>query len=535
MVAVTQANPSGVEVRVPVSPEFAEILTPEALEFLTKLQRAFDAQRRELIKRRALIQAQLDQGWTPDFLPETLSVRESDWMVGHIPKDLRDRRVEIGGPVDRWSVVACLNSGARVYLADFEDAHSPTWSGTLAGQLNLRDAVRGTISVEDENGQTVGLVDTPAVLMMRPRGWHLTEKHVRIDGLEASASLFDFGLYLFHNAQALLDKGSGPYFYLPKIENHLEARLWNQVFELAERELNLPPGSIKATVLIENVLAIFEMDEILHELKDHCLGLNCGRSDYIFSFIKTFRNREDCVLPDRDQVNMLTHFLRSYSLLTIRTCHRRGAFAIGSMATLVPDSQNPENTATALDRVVKEKLREVQDGHDGSWVAHPSLVPTVMRIFDDHMPQPNQLNRKREDVFVMIEDMLTVPEGTITEACMRRNVQIGLRYLESWLGGKGCIEVMNRVTDASSCEVARAQLWQWIHHDRGILTDGRKVSLELFRTILAEEFARIRDELGPDQFVAERWDQARDLFNRLVCHEPFYDYLTEPAYEILES
>jgi malate synthase len=534
MPALTQpTSPAGVQVLAHTADKFTAILSPAALEFVAKLQRAFDGRRRELLARRARLQADLDQGWMPDFLPETRDVRGGDWKVAPLPADLLDRRVEITGPVDRKMVINALNSGAKMYMADFEDAHSPTWAGTLEGQVNLCDAVRGLIDYTSPEGKRYTLARETATLLVRPRGWHLHEKHVTIDGQFASASLFDFGLFLFHNALALRERGTGPYFYLPKLENHLEARLWNDVFVLAQRELGLPQGTIRATVLLETILAAFEMDEILYELRDHIAGLNCGRWDYIFSFIKKFRNRPDCVLPDRALVTMTTHFLRSYSLLAIQTCHRRGAAAIGGMAAQIPIKSDPQANAAALQKVREDKEREAGDGHDGTWVAHPGLVPVALEIFNARMPQPNQIDRLREDVRVTAADLLRVPAGPITEKGLRTNVNVGLRYLESWLRGTGCVPIFNLMEDAATCEISRTQIWQWIRHPGGVLDDGRKVTAELFRRTLAEELDKIRADVGPEAFAAGKYDLARQIFDRVSTSDEFIDFLTLPAYEYL--
>jgi malate synthase len=524
---------AGVQVLAPVADKYAAILSPAALEFIAKLLRAFDGRRRELLARRGRLQADLDRGWSPDFLPETRDVRRGDWKVAPLPADLLDRRVEITGPVDRKMVINALNSGAKMYMADFEDAHSPTWDGTLEGQVNLRDAVRGAIDYTSPEGKRYALAKETATLLVRPRGWHLHEKHVTIDGRFASASLFDFGLFLFHNAQALRERNTGPYFYLPKLENHLEARLWNDAFVLAQRELGLPQGTIRATVLVETILAAFEMDEILYELRDHIAGLNCGRWDYIFSFIKKFRNRPDCVLPDRALVTMTTHFLRSYSLLAIQTCHRRDAAAIGGMAAQIPIKNDPGANAAALQKVRDDKEREAGDGHDGTWVAHPGLVPLALEVFNARMPRPNQIDRLREDVRVTAADLLQVPAGPITEKGLRTNVNVGLRYLESWLRGTGCVPIFNLMEDAATCEISRTQIWQWIRHPGGVLDDGRKVTPELFRRTLAEELDKIRADVGPEAFAAGQYDLARQIFDRVSTSDEFVEFLTLPAYEYL--
>ncbi|MBI1914148.1 MAG: malate synthase A [Planctomycetes bacterium] len=529
----TPAAVEGVQVLAPVPAEAAEILTPQALAFVAKLHRAFDGRRRELLARRARLQAELDTGRLLDFLPETKEIREGDWTVSSGPADLLDRRVEITGPVDRKMVINALNSGAKMYMADFEDAHAPTWDATLQGQANVRDAVRGLIEYVSPEGKRYTLNQQTATLLVRPRGWHLPEKHVTVDGQVVSGSLFDFGLYLFHNAEALRARGTGPYFYLPKLESHLEARLWNDVFVLAQRELGLPTGTIKVTVLIETIPAAFEMHEILYELRDHIAGLNCGRWDYIFSFIKKFRRRPDFVLPDRALVTMTTHFLRSYSLLTIQTCHRRGAFAMGGMAAQIPIKTDPQANAAALQKVREDKEREAGDGHDGTWVAHPGLVPLAMEVFNAKMPTPNQLHRQREDVRVTAADLLQVPKGPITEQGLRVNINVGLRYLESWLRGSGCVPIFNLMEDAATCEISRTQIWQWLHHPGGVLQDGRKVTAELFRRTTDEELNKVRADLGAEAFDRGQFPAAREIFDDLVTRDDFVEFLTLPAYERL--
>jgi malate synthase len=532
MTAATLSE-SGVAVLAARPAEYDSILTPQALAFVATLHRAFEPRRRELLARRARLQQQLDSGWLPEFLSETRDIREGDWKVAPLPADLLDRRVEITGPVDRKMVINALNSGARMFMADFEDANSPTWDNVIQGQINLRDAIRGLISWTSPEGKRYELESKTATLLVRPRGWHLVEKHVQIDGQPVSGSLFDFGLFLFHNAEALRGKGTGPYFYLPKLENHLEARLWNDVFVLAQRELGLPRGTVRATVLLETILAAFEMDEILYELRDHCVGLNCGRWDYIFSFIKKFRSRPDFVLPDRARVTMTAPFTRAYSLLAIRTCHRRGAAAIGGMAAQIPIKSDPAANATALQKVREDKEREAGDGHDGTWVAHPGLVPVAMEIFNAKMPAPNQIGRLRDDVRVAVSDLLQVPQGPITEAGLRVNVNVGLRYLESWLRGAGCVPIFNLMEDAATCEISRAQVWQWIRHPAGVLEDGRKVTVPLFRSVLAEELDKIRTNVGSAAFDGGKFPLARDIFADLIVRDDFVEFLTLPAYEHL--
>ena len=437
-----------------------QILTPAASSFLTKLAREFEARRQQLLARRRARQQQIDAGQFPDFLPETAHIREAEWTVAPIPHDLRDRRVEITGPVDRKMIINALNSGASVFMADFEDSNSPTWQNNLEGQFNLRDAVGGTISFDSPEGKRYELSSTVATLLVRPRGWHLIERHFQVDGQPISGSLFDFGLYFFHNAKPLIGKGTAPYFYLPKMESHLEARLWNDVFCFAQDELGVPRGTIRATVLIETILAAFEMDEILYELRQHSSGLNCGRWDYIFSFIKKFRNQPGFVLPDRSIVTMDKHFLKSYVDLLIQTCHRRGIHAMGGMAAQIPIKNDSTANEKALDKVRQDKLREVLAGHDGTWVAHPGLVPVAKEIFDAHMKESNQIGLRREDVRVTAKDLLAVPEGKITEEGLRWNIDVGLQYLESWLRGSGCVPIYNLMEDAATAEICRAQVWQ---------------------------------------------------------------------------
>ena len=522
----------GIEIRGAMTAEFAEILTPEALRFLAKLARSFSTTRESLLAARVARQREISAGKLPDFLPETKEVRQGSWKIAPIPKDLEDRRVEITGPVDRKMVINALNSGAKVFMADFEDAHSPFWDATIQGQINVRDAVRGTIRYVSPEGAAYELRPPVATLLVRPRGWHLVEKHVLIDGKPVSASIFDFGLYFFHNAKALLAKGSGPYFYLPKMESHREARLWNDIFVMAEQELGVPRGSIKATVLIETILAAFEMDEILYELREHSAGLNCGRWDYIFSFIKKFSDSPNCLLPDRAQVTMTRHFLRSYSLLAIQTCHRRGAHAIGGMAAQIPIKSDLEANAQAMAKVMDDKEREVADGHDGTWVAHPGLVPLAKQIFDQDMPAANQLQRLREDVHVTAADLLKAPRGTITEAGLRTNLSVGVQYLEAWLRGTGCVPLYNLMEDAATAEISRAQVWQWIRHG-ATLPDGRTVTVELARELLSAELGKIRAAMGDERFAASQFETARRLFDEIMTSREFVQFLTLPAYDCL--
>jgi malate synthase len=530
----TISPPEGVEILAEVPPEGAEILTDDAVALVAKLHRAFEPRRRELLAARLERAARLDEGVEPDFLPETAHIRnDPSWRVAPPPADLQDRRVEITGPVERKMIINALNSGAKVFMADFEDSNTPTWENTLEGQVNLRDAVEGTITFATPNGRKYRLNETTATLLVRPRGWHLLEKHVLVDGEPVSAGIFDLALYTFHNARTLLDKGSGPYFYLPKLESHLEARLWNDVFLLIQEELGIPRGSMRATVLIETILAAFEMDEILYELREHSAGLNCGRWDYIFSVIKKFRSRPDFVLADRAQVTMTTHFMRSYSLLAIKTCHARDAHAIGGMAAQIPIKNDPEANEEALAKVRADKEREANDGHDGTWVAHPGLVPIALEAFDAVMPGPNQIDRKREDVTITAKDLLTfVPEAPITEEGLRTNISVGVQYLGAWLNGIGCVPINNLMEDAATAEISRSQVWQWIHSSRGVLEDGRKVDAQLFRDLLAEELQKIHGKYPAE--LAPYFDRAARLFDDISTSDEFVDFLTLPAYGMID-
>ncbi|MCB8947595.1 MAG: malate synthase A [Ardenticatenaceae bacterium] len=513
--------------------QFDRILTPEALDFVASLDEQFQARRQELLQKRVLRQARLDAGEMPNFLPETAEIRQSDWKVAAIPTDLMDRRVEITGPVDRKMVINALNSGANMYMADFEDSHSPTWFDTVQGQINLCDAVDGTITFTNPDGKFYELNDTIATLLVRPRGWHLNEKHMLLNGRPVSASLFDFGLFFFHNAKKLLEKGSGPYFYLPKLESHLEARLWNDVFVMAQELLGVPQGSIRATVLIENILAAFEMDEILYELRDHSAGLNCGRWDYIFSAIRKFRKHPSFVLPDRAQVTMTTHMMRSYSLLLIKTCHRRGIHAMGGMAAQIPIKGNPVANEAALAKVRADKEREARDGHDGTWVAHPALVALAKEEFDKVMTGPNQIDRLREDVQITAEDLLTVPHGTITEDGLRTNMDVGIQYMAAWLDGSGCVPIYNLMEDAATAEISRAQVWQWLHNPGTKLADGRSITPELLHKLMPDVMQQIEGAVGPDQFARGKYQEASKLFEKIIVGKDFTEFLTLPAYDYL--
>jgi malate synthase len=523
------ASVSGVQINAPVSPLYAEILSPAAIEFLAGLQRSFGGRRKELLAARTARQARLDLGEKPDFLPETRHIREGNWRCAPIPPDLQDRRVEITGPVDRKMIINALNSGAHVFMADFEDSSTPLWNNLLDGQLNLRDAILRTISFEDpKSGKGYRLNDKVAVLFVRPRGWHMLEQHILVDGEPLSASIFDFGLYFFHNAKELLARGSGPYFYLPKMESHLEARLWNEIFVHAQNQLGLPQGMIRATCLVETILATFEMDEFLYELRDHSAGLNCGRWDYIFSFIKKLAADRSIVLPDRSQVTMTTHFMRSYSKLCIKTCHNREIHAMGGMSAFIPIKSDPVANEKALAQVRADKEREATDGHDGTWVAHPGLVPIALEVFNRVMPQPNQIEKKLTDFTVTAADLLEVPTGTITEFGLRQNIAVGLGYVEAWLRGIGCVPLFNLMEDAATAEISRAQLWQWVHHEAG-LDDGRTITAELCEQMIDEELAKVKPTLDADRFAA--YENAASLMRNLIRSDRFIDFLTLPAYD----
>ncbi len=524
---------TGIELRGGAGTAHAAVLTDDALAFLADLHRMFDGRRRELLEARARRQEAIDAGALPDFLPATASVRSSDWTVAPIPADLRDRRVEITGPVDRKMIINALNSGASVFMADFEDSNAPTWANNLDGQVNLRDAVRRAITYDSPDGRHYALDERTAVLFVRPRGWHLVEKHCLVDGRPMSGALFDFGLCFFHNAREQLARGTGPYFYLPKLQSHLEARLWNDVFVHAQERLGIPRGSIRATVLIETIHAAFEMDEILWELRDHSAGLNCGRWDYIFSFIKTFRARPEFVLPDRALVTMDKGFLAAYVALLIRTCHRRGIHAMGGMAAQIPIRGDAAANEAALEKVRLDKLREVKAGHDGTWVAHPGLVPLARAVFDEHMPAPNQIGGRTGPVDVGAADLLKVPAGAVTEHGLRLNVDVGIQYLEAWLGGNGCVPIYNLMEDAATAEISRSQVWQWRRH-AARLDDGRTVTRDLVETTIAAELADLRTRLGAQRFDDGRFAEAARLFERLVTDDEYREFLTLAAYDHID-
>ncbi len=530
---VQNTNQPDLEIKGAVTPEFERVLMPEAMAFVATLVDNFAARCDELLAKRQTRQAEFDRGVLPDFLKETQKVRESDWTVADIPPALQDRRVEITGPVDRKMIINALNSGATTFMADFEDSSSPTWQMMMEGQVNLADAVAGSIEFTNEAGKQYRLNDSPATLIVRPRGWHLKEKHLLMNGTPVPAGLVDFGLFFFHNAQTLVDKGHGPYFYLPKLESHLEARLWNDVFNFAQDVLGLPRGTIRATVLIETIPAAFEMHEILWELRDHSAGLNCGRWDYIFSFIKCFRNLPDYVLPDRGEVGMTVHFLSSYSQLLIKTCHRRGIHAMGGMAAQIPIKNDPQANEEALAKVRADKEREAKNGHDGTWVAHPGLIPIAMEIFNEHMPGPNQIDKARDDVQVTRDDLLRVPDGSITMRGLETNVAAAVRYTEEWISGLGCVPLNNLMEDAATAEISRAQIWQWIHHPRGILEDGTNIDQSVFLTVLEEELVRIREEVGATHYEKRKYTEAAEVLERVVSSDEMPSFLTLEAYGLL--
>jgi malate synthase len=522
---------NGIEIRAPELPEARQIITPESLKFLELLARHFGPRRTALLQRRRQVQECLRGGELPDFLEETREVRERSWTVAAAPPDLNDRRVEITGPVERKMMINALNSGAKVFMADFEDALSPPWINVIGGQVNCREAVRRTLEYVSPEGKRYQLADRVATLVVRPRGWHLEEKHALIDGQPMSASLFDFGLYFFHNAQELLARGSGPYFYLPKLESHLEARLWNDVFDLAQDALGIPRGTVRATVLIETILAAYQMDEILFELRDHAAGLNAGRWDYLFSIIKNFRSRPEFVLPDRSQLTMTVPFMRAYTELLVKTCHRRGAHAIGGMAAFIPSRRDPQVNQTALAKVREDKLREAQAGYDGAWVAHPDLVPVVAEVFETVLGgKPNQKERQRDDVEVSREELIDVriQGGRITEAGLRGNISVALQYLAAWLGGSGAVAINNLMEDAATAEISRSQLWQWIRH--GAATEsGERITVQRCRTILQEEQDRLVGEAGDQR----RLTMAAELLDSMFSAKEFPEFLTLAAYQKL--
>jgi malate synthase len=525
----------GIAVTGRITPEYAQILTPDAMAFAARLQRAFGGRRNELLAKRSARQAEIDAGKLPGFLPETRGIRESDWTCAPYPADIADRRVEITGPVDRKMIINALNSGASVFMADFEDANTPRWDNNMQGHLNLRDAIRRRIDYVSPEGKAYKLNDATAALFVRPRGWHLPEKHVLIDGAPISGGIFDFAMYFFHNAKELVARGSGPYFYLPKLESHLEARLWNDVFVMAQDELGMPRGTIKATVLIETILAAFEMDEILFELREHSAGLNCGRWDYIFSCIKKFRTNREFCLADRALVTMTTHFMKSYAELLVKTCHRRNIHAMGGMAAQIPVKNDKAANDEAFAKVKADKEREATIGHDGTWVAHPGLVGVAKDVFDRLMPGANQIQTsKREDVTAGAADLIRFePEKPITEKGLRLNINVAIQYVGAWLAGQGAVPIFNLMEDAATAEISRSQVWQWIRSPKGVLDDGRKVTKEMVAAMIPEEMAKIREYLGA-AYADGKYDDAAKIFADLVNDDTFVEFLTLPAYERID-
>ena len=516
-------------------PEYRTILSPQALEFIAHLARSFTPRVEELLQRRLDRQARFDAGERPHFLEETRrTVRESNWRVSPLPADLQDRRVEITGPTDRKMVINALNSGASVFMPDFEDSNCPTWDNMIGGQVNLYDAVRGTISFQDpSSGKRYAVKSNPAVMLIRPRGWHLWEKHVVVDGRPVPGGIFDFALFFFHNARALLDRGSGPYYYLPKMQSHLECRLWNDVFIAAQSALGIPRGTIKATCLIETLPAAFEMDEFLYELREHSAGLNCGRWDYLFSAMKTLRADPTRLFPDRSYLTMDMPFMRAYTQLVIKTCHKRGVHAIGGMSAFIPIKNDAAANNAVMEKVRSDKLREVTDGHDGTWVAHPGLIPIAKAVFDAHMKTPNQITSKlREDVVVTAAELLAVPDGPRTVNALRNNVSVSVQYLEAWLGGNGCVPLHNLMEDAATAEISRTQAWQWVRHG-AVLDDGQRLTMDRAAQIILEELDQIRREVGNAKFATGHFLEAAALFKEMVAARILPDFLTLPAYEIV--
>ncbi|MBP0637778.1 malate synthase A [Cupriavidus sp. AcVe19-6a] len=521
--------PAGMKITGEILPAYEDILTPEALALVDKLHRAFEPRRQELLAARVERAKRLDAGEVPDFLPETRSIREGDWKVAPVPKALECRRVEITGPVEAKMVINAFNSGADSYMTDFEDSNTPNWHNQLQGQVNLKAAVRRTLTLESK-GKQYKLNDKIATLQVRPRGWHLDEKHVTIDGKRVSGGIFDFALFLFHNAKEQIARGAGPFFYLPKMESHLEARLWNDIFVMAQNEIGLPQGTIKATVLIETILAAFEMEEILYELREHSAGLNAGRWDYIFSCIKKFKNDKDFCLADRAKVTMTAPFMRAYALLLLKTCHSRGAPAIGGMSALIPIKNDPEKNAIAMEGIISDKRRDATDGYDGGWVAHPGLVEPAMKEFVAVLgDKPNQFEKQRPDVQVKGADLLDFkPETPITEHGLRMNINVGIHYLGAWLAGNGCVPIHNLMEDAATAEISRSQVWQWIRSPKGKLEDGTKVTAELVRKLIPEELAKVKELVGGD---TKTYDRAAEIFEQMSTSEDFAEFLTLPLYE----
>ena len=531
---MSNSLPPGVDITAPISDDFSRILTPPALAFVAKLSRAFEPRRRQLLAMRAEVQAQLAAGKRPDFLAETAAIRSGNWHIAPLPADLQCRRVEITGPVERKMIINALNSGADSYMADFEDSNAPVWSNQIQGQINVMDAIRRSINLE-QGGKTYKLNDKVATLVIRPRGWHLDEKHVLVDGQRVSGGIFDFALYMFHNAKELLARGSGPYFYLPKMESHLEARLWNDIFVMAQEELGIARGSVKATVLVETILAAFQMEEILYELREHSAGLNAGRWDYIFSCIKKFRTDQNFCLADRARINMTVPFMRAYALLLLKTCHKRQAPAIGGMSALIPIKNDPAANDQAMAGIRSDKARDASDGYDGGWVAHPGLVSIAMEEFVKVLgDRPNQIAKQRDDVKVAAAELLDFqPQQPITEAGLRGNISVGIQYLGSWLAGNGCVPIFNLMEDAATAEISRSQVWQWIRSPLGTLDDGRKVTAEMVRQMIPQELVKIEALVGKSAFEATYLEAAK-VFEQMSTASDFVEFLTLPLYERLQ-
>jgi len=521
------------EVVGPIFDGAEKVLTHEALEFVCMLQNKYGDVRLDLLKKRVITQNKIDKGDFPNFLESTKDIREANWTVNPLPDDLKDRRVEITGPVDRKMIINALNSGVKVFMADFEDSNSPTWANCINGQINLRDSVNKTISfIHPFKDKTYQLNNEIATLMVRPRGWHLEEKNFLYKGEPVSASIFDFGLYFYHNVKQLLENNTGPYFYLPKIESHLEARLWNDIFISAQEFMGVSVGTIKATVLIETIMASFEMDEILYELKEHSAGLNCGRWDYIFSFIKKFKNHSSFVLPDRSEVTMDRHFLSSYVKLLIYTCHKRKVHAMGGMAAQIPIKNNNKANDAAMDKVKVDKKREAAAGHDGTWIAHPGLAPIALDAFDTFMPNDNQINKELDDPYITQKDLLKVPTGTITEKGFRDNIKVGVQYVEAWLSGNGCVPLYHLMEDAATAEISRSQLWQWIKNEVK-MSNNKLITKDFFNKILKEELEEIKLEVGDDRYINGKFSTASTLFKNMILKDDFDEFLTLPAYKYI--
>ena len=533
MEALTDIQTSALIIKSPINSAYQEILSNEALCFIEKLERHFRDTRQVLLNNRIEIQKKIDSGILPDFLDETKHIRSGNWKVAELPNDLLDRRVEITGPVDRKMIINALNSNVKVFMADFEDSNSPTWNNIIDGQINLRDAVNKTITFTNpHNNKFYELNDSIATLMVRPRGWHLYEKNIELDGIPISASIFDFGLFFYHNVKTQIKNGTGPYFYLPKLEHHHEAKLWNDIFIMAQEEMDVPIGTIKATVLIETILAAFQMDEILYELKEHSAGLNCGRWDYIFSFIKKFKNNSDFVLPDRSEVTMSRHFLKSYVQLLIHTCHKRGVHAMGGMAAQIPIKNNEDANNTALNKVAIDKKREANAGHDGTWVAHPGLAPIAMDAFNNVMTGANQIDKELTDCTVSQTDLLKVPKGEITEEGVCENIRVGVQYLEAWLNGNGCVPLYNLMEDAATAEISRSQLWQWLKHNKK-MSNGTVISKEFYNKMMIQELDLIKQMYGNENYNNRKFIIASEMFMKMITGDVLDEFLTLPAYKYI--